>query len=77
VHLTVYLLTMKALGSQRSALQVIVNVPLAALGAIVALLIVNRPEASEFVGQAWYLWPGIWIQAAIFLWRTGLDSSRS
>jgi Cu/Ag efflux pump CusA len=38
-------------------------VPLAALGAIVALLIVNRPEASEFVGQAWYLWPGIWIQA--------------
>jgi Cu/Ag efflux pump CusA len=59
----VYLLLMKALGSQRSALQVIVNVPLAALGAIVALLIVNRPEASEFVGQAWYLWPGIWIQA--------------
>ncbi len=59
----VYLLLMKALGSQRSALQVIVNVPLAALGAIVALLIVNRPEASEFAGQAWYLWPGIWIQA--------------
>jgi Cu/Ag efflux pump CusA len=59
----VYLLLMKALGSQRSALQVIVNVPLAALGAIVALLIVNRPEAAEFAGQAWYLWPGIWIQA--------------
>ena len=59
----VYLLLMKALGSQRSALQVIVNVPLAALGAIVALLIVNKPEASEFAGQAWYLWPGIWIQA--------------
>ncbi len=59
----VYLLLMKALGSQRSALQVIANVPLAALGAIVALLIVNRPEASEFVDRPWYLWPATWIQA--------------
>ncbi len=41
----VYLLLLKALGSQRSALQVIANVPLAALGAVVALLIVNQPEA--------------------------------
>ncbi len=40
----VYLLLLKALGSQRSALQVIANVPLAALGAVVALLIINRPE---------------------------------
>ncbi len=59
----VYLLLMKALGSQKSALQVIANVPLAALGAIVALLIVNRPDTAEFVDQPWYLWPGIWIQA--------------
>lgn len=59
----VYLLLMKALGSQRSALQVVANVPLAALGAIVALLIVNRPEAKAFVDQPWYQWPGIWIQA--------------
>jgi Cu/Ag efflux pump CusA len=59
----VYLLLMKALGSQRSALQVIANVPLAALGAIVALLIVNRPEAAAFADQPWYAWPWIWIQA--------------
>lgn len=30
---------------------------------IVALLIVNRPEAKAFVDQPWYQWPGIWIQA--------------
>lgn len=59
----VYLLLMKALGSQRYALQVVANVPLAALGAIVALLMVNRPEAREFVDQPWYQWPGVWIQA--------------
>ena len=59
----VYLLLMKALGSQRSALQVIANVPLAALGAIVALLIVNRPETASLAGQPWYAWPWIWIQA--------------
>jgi Cu/Ag efflux pump CusA len=59
----VYLLLIKALGSQRSALQVVANVPLAALGAIVALLIVNRPEAGAFVDQPWYRWPGVWIQA--------------
>jgi Cu/Ag efflux pump CusA len=61
--LGVYLLLIKGLGSQRYALQVIANVPLAALGSIVALLIVNRPEAAEFVGQSWVHWPSIWIQA--------------
>ncbi len=59
----VYLLLLKALGSQSSALQVMANVPLAAIGAIIALLIVNRPESDAFVDQPWYLWPGIWIQA--------------
>jgi CzcA family heavy metal efflux pump len=59
----VYLLLMKALGSQRSALQVIANVPLAAFGAIVALLIVNRPEAASLAGQPLYAWPWIWIQS--------------
>ncbi len=59
----VYLLLIKALGSQRYAIQVIANVPLAAIGAIVALLIVNRPDASQFAGQPWYSWPMIWVQA--------------
>jgi len=59
----VYLLLVKSLGSQSSALQVVANVPLAALGAIVALLIVNRPDVSSLANQPWYQWPGIWIQA--------------
>lgn len=58
----VYLLLVRALGSQRSALQVIANVPLAAFGAIVALLIVNRPSYAELAEHAWYTWPAIWIQ---------------
>jgi hypothetical protein len=53
---------MKALGSQRAALQVIANVPLAALGAIVALLIVNRPVLAELAENPWYTWPLVWIQ---------------
>ncbi len=57
-----YLLT-KSLGSWTAALQVIVNVPLAALGAILALLIVNRPDASAMELASWYSWPAIWIQS--------------
>jgi Cu/Ag efflux pump CusA len=59
----VYLLLVKALGSQRSALQVIANVPLAALGAILALLLVNHPSFAELADQAWYTWPAFWIQS--------------
>ncbi len=59
----VYLLLIKAVGSQRSALQVIANVPLAAFGAIVALLIANRPAWEQISAVAWYEWPGVWIQA--------------
>ena len=59
----VYLLLMKALGSQRAALQVIANVPLAAFGAIIALLVVNRPSMAEIAQHAWYTWPIVWIQA--------------
>lgn len=59
----VYLLLVKALNSQRSALQVIANVPLAAFGAIIALLIVNRPTFAELAEQAWYTWPVVWVQS--------------
>lgn len=59
----VYLLLLKALGSSNYALQVIANIPLAAFGAIIALLITNRPDASQLAEQAWYQWPWIWIQS--------------
>ena len=59
----VYLLLIKAVGTQRSALQVIANVPLAAFGAIVALLVANRPSWEQLSAAVWYEWPAIWIQA--------------
>jgi multidrug efflux pump subunit AcrB len=43
----------KALHSQSAAIQVIANVPLAAFGAIVALLIVNRPSFAELADHSW------------------------
>lgn len=58
----VYLLLIKSLGSQRAALQVLANIPLAAFGAIMALLIVNRPGLAELTQHAWFKWPMVWIQ---------------
>ena len=45
------------------ALQVIVNIPLAAFGAIVALLIVNQPSVEALSSVPSYLWPHIWVGA--------------
>ncbi len=59
----VFLLLVKAVGSSRAALQVIANVPLAAFGAIVALLVTNRPAWEQLSVAAWYQWPAIWIQS--------------
>ncbi len=59
----VFLLLLKAVGSYRAALQVIANVPLAAFGAIVALLITNRPAWEQLAAVAWYQWPAIWIES--------------
>lgn len=53
----------QAVGSWRSAFQVMANVPLAAFGAILILLMLNRPSWEAFAEQAWYLWPMVWIQA--------------
>ncbi len=59
----VYLLLVKAVGTQRAALQVMANVPLAAFGALVALLIANRPTWEHLSEFSWVYWPTIWIQA--------------
>ena len=42
----ILLLLFKCLGSWRAALQVMVNIPLAAIGSVIALLIVNQPAAE-------------------------------
>ncbi|MBM3954799.1 MAG: efflux RND transporter permease subunit [Planctomycetes bacterium] len=59
----VFMLLCKALGSWPAALQVLVNVPLAALGSVVALLIVNQPSAEALAAVPWWQWPRVWAGA--------------
>ncbi len=61
--LGVFLLLTKALDSWRGALQVLVNIPLAAFGSVLALLIVNRPEWSALQAAPWWDWPRVWVSA--------------
>ena len=61
--LGVFLLLCKALDSWRAALQVLVNIPLAAFGSVLTLLIVNRPEWSALQAAPWWDWPRVWISA--------------
>ena len=59
----VFLLLTKCLGSWRAALQVLANIPLAALGSVVTLLIVNQPTAEALQAAEWWQWPQVWISA--------------
>jgi CzcA family heavy metal efflux pump len=59
----VFLLLCKALESWRMALQVLANVPLAALGSVIALLLVNRPDPAALAAAPWWRWPAIWLSA--------------
>jgi CzcA family heavy metal efflux pump len=59
----VFLLLCKCLESWRAALQVMANVPLALLGSVVALLLVNRPSATALQAVPWWEWPRVWTQA--------------
>jgi len=59
----VFLLLTKCLESWRAALQVLVNIPLAALGSVVALLIVNHPDPEALRAAPWWRWPQVWVAA--------------
>lgn len=59
----VFLLLCKALESWRGALQVLVNIPLAAMGSVIALLIANQPSSEALAAAAWWQWPRVWIEA--------------
>ena len=60
----VFLLLCRCLGSWRAAVMVLgVNVPLAGLGAIVALLLINRPDPAALHAVPWWKWPPVWAQA--------------
>jgi CzcA family heavy metal efflux pump len=57
----VFLLLWQCLGSWRAGLQVLlVNIPLAAFGAVVALLLVNRPDWGDLHAAPWWRWPAVW-----------------
>jgi CzcA family heavy metal efflux pump len=59
----VLLLLTKALESWRAALQVMANVPLAAVGSVVALLLTNRPDAAALHAAPWWRVPAVWLGA--------------
>jgi CzcA family heavy metal efflux pump len=59
----VFLLLYKCLESWRAALQVMVNIPLAAMGSVITLLIVNRPTAEALQEAMWWDWPRVWVSA--------------
>lgn len=57
----VFLLLWSCLGSWRAALMVmVVNIPLAAVGSVTALLLINRPHWDELLAASWWQWPRIW-----------------
>jgi len=60
----VFLLLWKCLGSWVAAIQVlIVNIPLAALGSVAILLILNRPDWAALQAAPVWQWPKVWAQA--------------
>ena len=59
----VFLVLCKAVGSWQAALQVLANIPLAAIGSVVALVIVNRPNWAELAVVPWWNWPAVWLAA--------------
>ncbi|WP_437193687.1 efflux RND transporter permease subunit [Planctomicrobium sp. SH527] len=59
----VFLLLCKALESWRAAMQVLVNIPLAAFGSVLTLLVVNRPDWEILRAAPLTDWPSIWIGA--------------
>lgn len=60
----VFLLLWKCLDSSVAALLVLlINLPLAALGSVVALLVMNHPDSQAFRSAPWWEWPKIWASA--------------
>jgi Cu/Ag efflux pump CusA len=41
-----------------------VNIPLAAIGSVLALLLTNRPAWPELAAAPWWRWPEVWLQAS-------------
>lgn len=64
VLLGVFLLLWKCLNSWVAAAMVLlINIPLAALGSVITLLIMNRPDPAVLHAAPWWQWPVIWSAA--------------
>jgi CzcA family heavy metal efflux pump len=64
VLIGVFLLLWKCLNSWVAAAMVLlINIPLAALGSVIALLIVNRPESQAINAANWWQLPQVWASA--------------
>ena len=61
----VFLLLYKCLDSWRAALQVMANIPLAAAGSVITLLLVNWPKPEMLAAASWWKMPEIWLQATV------------
>ncbi len=61
--LGVFLLLCKALQSWIAAVQVLANIPLAAMGSVIALLLTNWPDWNLLHAAPWWRWPQIWVEA--------------
>jgi len=61
----VFLLLYKCLDSWRAALQVMANIPQAAAGSVLALLIVNWPAPEALAAAAWWQVPHVWLQSTV------------
>ncbi|MHC4176240.1 MAG: efflux RND transporter permease subunit, partial [Planctomycetota bacterium] len=60
----IFLLLFLCLRSWRAALQVMVNIPLAAIGSVIALLLINRPGQDAIAEASWWELPGVWLGAS-------------
>jgi CzcA family heavy metal efflux pump len=61
--IAIVLLLYQCLNSWSAAFQILVNVPLAAIGAVAMLLWFQRPDPSVFAGVPWWSWPIVWVQS--------------
>lgn len=61
----VFLLLYKCLDSWRAALQVMANIPLAAAGSVLALLLVNWPSPEALAAASWWQVPQVWLRASV------------
>lgn len=60
----VFVLLCFALQSWPAALQVLVNIPLAAVGSVLAILITNPPAWAQLAALPPWEWPGLWLNQA-------------